>query len=175
MLKSLTFIDKRTGFGRKDDEEWRLVDVPADFGPAITLPELDEHRHYIEEQLVKVLDEHGNLALFGAEAKETLEYFEKHVRDQAEWKNVSLKIAIVAPRKINSLPWRLIYPVWDVIPNIWKDIHWHEEPVLLGDGAVTSCKPDPHPNRRCSYCGRKRWFLSNDGFWLSKGEREEYK
>jgi hypothetical protein len=175
MLKDITFIDLPDGFRHKHDEEWRLVDVPADFGPAITLPQLDDHGHYIDERLVKAVDDHGNLALFGAEVKETLEDFAKPARDQAGWKNISLKIAIVAQRKIDSLPWRLIYPVWDVIPNYWKDVrfHWHEEPVLLGDGAITSCRPALHPNRLCDDCRRQRWLQFNDAFWISKGEGEE--
>jgi len=173
MLKDLTFIETRTGFGHKHDEEWRLVDVPADSGPAVTPPQLDEHRHYIGEQFAKVLDDHGNLALVGAEAKETLEYFEKQVRDLEEWKDVSLKIAIVAQRKINSVSWMLIYPVWGLTSYMYKYVHWHEEPVLLGDGAVTSCRPDPHPNRRCQHCSSQRGFLSNDAFCLFKSEGEE--
>ncbi len=176
ILKSLTFIDHPTVPGSMHEEEWRLVDIPADFDPEITLPQVDEHRHHFEEQIAKVIDKHGNLALFSAEPQETLrlsEKLQKHVRDLAEWKIPSLKIAIVARRKKVSLSWVLNYPVWEVIPNIQKVVHWQKEPVLLGDGAITSCRPDPHPNLHSGYCGKKRWFLSNDAFWLSKDERAE--
>jgi hypothetical protein len=86
MLKRLNFIAPRDGSGDKHDEEWRIVVVPADFGPAMTLPQLTPHGSYDEEQFAKFIDDHGSLAFLSAEAKDTLGYFEKHVRDQAEWR-----------------------------------------------------------------------------------------
>lgn len=168
MLKSFTFIAPRDNSGDKHDEEWRLVDVPTDFDPAMTLPQLTPNGSYNEEQLEKFIDDHGDLALLGAEAKETLMYFEKHVRDQAEWKD-SLKIAILASRRRGSLSWTLNY----LVHPSEECSHLHEEPVLLRDGAVTLYRPDPHPNRLCEYCGRQRWLLFNDAFWLFKDEGEE--
>jgi hypothetical protein len=51
--------------------------------------------------------------------------------------DVSLKSAILARRKVGSRPWFLTYRVHDNIAE--EDDHWHEESIILGDGALTSC------------------------------------
>ena len=156
MLKDLTFIAPGPNIGLKHDEEGRLVDVTANFGVAMTLPQLTPDGSYHQEQLAKAVDDQGNVALLGAEAKETLGYFEKHVRDQAEWKDVSWKITILTRRKFCSVPWILTYPIYGTFMEEYD--HWHEESIILGDGALTSCRPVFHSNHLCGDCGMQRWL-----------------
>ena len=137
----------------------------------MTLPQLTPDGSYHQEQLAKAVDDQGNVALLGAEAKETLGYFEKHVRDQAEWKDVSWKITILTRRKFCSVPWILTYPIYGTFMEEYD--HWHEESIILGDGALTSCRPVFHSNHLCGDCGMQRWLQSNDAFWLFEGEGEE--
>ena len=171
-LKSITFVDSWHLCGHEYGQESRLIEVPAGICPALTLPQLTPDGVY-DEVHEKVLEEHGDIAFQCAVTREIMKYFEKHFMDQAEWKNISLKLAIHARRKIGSYQWILTYWVHGNIDNMEDDAHWHEEPVLLGDGALTSCRPVPHANHLCDDCGTQRWLQSNDAFWLCKDEREE--
>jgi hypothetical protein len=181
VLKSLTFVGTWGVARHKLDEEWMLLDILASLDSPKTLPQPTWEETYDEEELVEALDNHGNLALLCAEAKEALEHFQEYAEEHTEWKDVTMKVAVLATKQIGSSPWSLFYWVdhinWirEMGPSNYIG-HWHAEPVLLGDGTLVSCKPflgNLPKNCLCGDCRTQRLLDSSDGFWLAEESEED--
>jgi hypothetical protein len=145
-----------------------LVDIPQTLGRPDTMPQWTWRDS--EEQEAKAVRDYRNLAPLCAEAKEVLQNFNEYVQQCEEWKGVILKFAVLAQRKIRSLPWSLFYWVNHIDRMREYDFgHWHDEPAWAEDGNLSSCKPVPEllENHLCRKCDTQRLLEANDGFWLA--------
>ncbi|KAE9365445.1 hypothetical protein N431DRAFT_447105 [Stipitochalara longipes BDJ] len=141
-LKSFTVVGTHDIESHDIGKEWKLVKIPQYLKSRCSLDQ-DNGGEYDEGEECEALQKYGHFALDCCYAKNLKGKFDSDAKDHAEWKGILFDCAILANRWRGSHQWNLNYWVERVNENSttfdYSRGHWHNEPVNLGDGDLTSC------------------------------------